>query len=120
MQMCCLSVGLAASIRDRIQSQQPATNPSNLKYLHLFTVHQFGYRGLSGATIYGLGKNCKKSGNFFFQILWEPCPCMSIVYLLLSPAGAVGPGTGDIATPPVRLSVCLSVRLSVCPSVRHV
>ena len=25
--------------------------------------------------------------------------------LLLSPAGAVGPGTGDIATPPVRLSV---------------
>ena len=32
--------------------------------------------------------------------------------LLLSPAGAVGPGTGDIATPPV----CLSVRLSVRPS----
>ena len=30
------------------------------------------------------------------------------------------PGTGDIATPPVCLSVCLSVRLSVCPSVRHV
>ena len=38
------------------------------------------------------------------------------------------PGTGDIATPPVRLSVCLSVRLSVhlsvrlsvCLSVRHV
>ena len=27
----------------------------------------------------------------------------------LSPAGAVGPGTGDIATPPVRLSVRLSV-----------
>ena len=26
------------------------------------------------------------------------------------------PGTGDIVTPPVRLSVCLSVRLSVCPS----
>ena len=26
------------------------------------------------------------------------------------------PGTGDIATPPVRLSVCLSVR----PSVRHI
>ena len=37
---------------------------------------------------------------------------------LLSPAGAVGPGTGDIATPPVRLSVCLSVRPSVRPSVR--
>ena len=31
-------------------------------------------------------------------------------YLFLSPAGAVGPGTGDIATPP---SVCPSV----CPSV---
>ena len=30
--------------------------------------------------------------------------------VLLSPAGAVGPGTGDIATPPVRLSVRLSVR----------
>ena len=27
------------------------------------------------------------------------------------------PGTGDIATPPVRPSVCLSVCLSVCPSV---
>ena len=27
------------------------------------------------------------------------------------------PGTGDIATPPVRLSVCLSVRPSVCLSV---
>ena len=26
------------------------------------------------------------------------------------------PGTGDIATPPVRLSICLSIR----PSVRHV
>ena len=33
---------------------------------------------------------------------------------LLSPAGAVGPGTGDIATPPV----CLSVRPSGRPSVR--
>ena len=32
---------------------------------------------------------------------------------LLSPAGAIGPGTGDIATPPV----CLSVRPSVCMSV---
>ena len=34
----------------------------------------------------------------------------------LSPAGAVGPGTGDIATPPrpsVRLS-CLSVTFSFC------
>ena len=30
----------------------------------------------------------------------------------LSPAGAIGPGTGDIATPPVRPSVCPSV----CPS----
>ena len=27
------------------------------------------------------------------------------MYVFLSPAGAVGPGTGDIATPPVRLSV---------------
>ena len=34
---------------------------------------------------------------------------------LLSPAGAVGPGTGDIATPP-HPSVCLSVCPSVCPS----
>ena len=34
-------------------------------------------------------------------------------YFVLSPAGAVGPGTGDIATPPV----CLSVRPSVCLSV---
>ena len=33
---------------------------------------------------------------------------------LLSPAGAVGPGTGDIATPP---SICPSVRPSVCLSV---
>ena len=32
--------------------------------------------------------------------------------IFLSPAGAVGPGTGDIATPPVRLSVCLSVTFS--------
>ena len=32
------------------------------------------------------------------------------------PASAVGPGMGDIATPP-RPSVCLSVRPSVCPSV---
>ena len=31
----------------------------------------------------------------------------------LSPAGTVGPGTGYIATPPVRPSVCLSI----CPSV---
>ena len=29
----------------------------------------------------------------------------SLVLIFLSPAGAVGPGTGDIATPPVRLSV---------------
>ena len=41
-------------------------------------------------------------------------------HFFLSPAGAVGPGTGDIATPPVCPSVCLSVRLSVCLSVRHV
>ena len=34
----------------------------------------------------------------------------------VSPAGAVGPGTGDIATPPVRPSVRPSIR----PSVRHV
>ena len=33
-------------------------------------------------------------------------------YIKESPAGTVGPGTGDIATPPVRLSVR--------PSVRHV
>ena len=33
-------------------------------------------------------------------------------FYILSPAGAVGPGTGDIATPPVRLSVCPSVCLS--------
>ena len=39
------------------------------------------------------------------------------LHVFLSPAGAVGPGTGDIATPPVRLSVRPSVRLSVCPSV---
>ena len=42
----------------------------------------------------------------------------------LSPAGAVGPGTGDIATPPSvrppRPSVCLSVRLSVTFSFRTV
>ena len=36
-----------------------------------------------------------------------------LIFSLLSPAGAVGPGTGDIATPTVRLSV----RPSVCPSV---
>ena len=35
------------------------------------------------------------------------------MWAFLSPAGAVGLGTGDIATPPVRLSV----RPSVCPSV---
>ena len=35
------------------------------------------------------------------------------VMILFSPAGAVGPGTGDIATPPVRLSVRTSVRLSL-------
>ena len=40
--------------------------------------------------------------------------------ILLSPAGAVGPGTGDIATPPVRPSVCLSVRPSVTFSFRTV
>ena len=38
----------------------------------------------------------------------------------LSPAGAVGPGTGDIATPPVCPSVCLSVRPSVTFSFRTV
>ena len=38
---------------------------------------------------------------------------MSLLEYLLSPAGAVGPGMGDIATPPV----CLSVRPSVRPSV---
>ena len=38
-------------------------------------------------------------------------------YHILSPAGAVGPGMGDIATPPICLSVRLSVCLSVCPSV---
>ena len=36
---------------------------------------------------------------------------ISQIVMLLSPAGAVGPGTGDIATPP-RLSVCPSVSLS--------
>ena len=30
------------------------------------------------------------------------------------------PGTGDIATPPVRPSVCPSVRPSVCLSIHHV
>ena len=52
---------------------------------------------------------------FHFILTWD---------MLLSPAGAVGPGTGDIATPPVclsvRPSVCPSVRLSVRLSVRHV
>ena len=38
--------------------------------------------------------------------------------MFLSPAGAAGPGTGDIAMPPVRPSVCPSVRPSVCLSVR--
>ena len=46
------------------------------------------------------------------DIATPPSVCLSV----LSPASAVGPGTGDIAMPPVRLSV----RLSVCPSVRHV
>ena len=41
------------------------------------------------------------------------------MYLLLSPAGAVGPETGDIATPP-RLSVRPSVRPSVTFSFRTV
>ena len=51
-------------------------------------------------------------------------PCIIRWNSLLSPAGAVGPGTGDIATPPVRPSVCpsvcLSVRLSVTFSFRTV
>ena len=53
------------------------------------------------------------------------CPTFKKKYFrggsnLLSPAGAIGPGTGDIATPPVRLSVRPSVRLSVTFSFRTV
>ena len=43
-------------------------------------IYNFGCRGLSVATIYGQGKIAEsqrkvreKSGNFFFQVLWEPC-----------------------------------------------
>ena len=39
---------------------------------------------------------------------WLPVKCN----YLLSPAGAIGPGTGDIATPPICLSVCPSVTFS--------
>ena len=46
--------------------------------------------------------------------------CLMVLSEFLSPAGAVGPGTGDIATPPVCLSVCPSVRLSVTFSFRTV
>ena len=44
-------------------------------------------------------------------------PCMYFNFYLLRRRR---PGTGDIATPPVRLSVCLSVRLSVTFSFRTV
>ena len=52
----------------------------------------------------------QKSSDFFHILNFVER--IALVWnLFLSPAGAVGPGTGDIATPPVRPSVCLSVRL---------
>ena len=40
------------------------------------------------------------------------------VYVFIISRRAVGPGTGDIATPPVHLSVCPSIRLSVRPNIQ--
>ena len=69
-----------------------------------------------------MGKKISKDdGNLFAR---RSCTCSAVTTLymswnfkFLSPAGAVGPGTGDIATPPVRLSV---VRPSVTFSFRTV
>ena len=41
----------------------------------------------------------------------------SIISIFIS-RHAVGPGTGDIAMPPIRLSICLSVTFSFCTVTR--
>ena len=77
-----------------------------------FRSSKMGGGGASQCKPFGETHSMGKYTNSSLSII--SCVYVYII-LILSPAGAVGPGTGDIATP---ASVCLSVRPSVTFSFR--